>query len=79
MSVAALRSRARSKPVAQPRQVAMYLTKTILDVPYTHIGRLFGGRDHSTVIHSIRRVESRMSSDPVFREQLQTLIASLRS
>ncbi len=78
VSVAALHSRARSRLVAQPRQVAMYLTKTILDVPYTHIGHLFGGRDHSTVIHSIRRVESRMSSEPAFREQLQTLIASLR-
>ena len=53
-----------------PRQVAMYLIKETLDTSLVRIGELFGGRDHSTVIHSIRKVEDQMERDPVFREQV---------
>ena len=66
----ALASKRRTKDLTVPRQVAMYLIKETLDTSLVRIGELFGGRDHSTVIHSIRKVEDQMERDPVFREQV---------
>ncbi len=62
----ALASKGRTKELAEPRQVAMYLIKEMLDPSLVQIGRLFGGRDHSTVIHSIRRVQARIHEDDDF-------------
>ena len=66
----ALASKRRTKDLTVPRQVAMYLIKETLDTSLVRIGEFFGGRDHSTVIHSIRKVEDQMERDPVFREQV---------
>jgi len=73
VSVEALTSKRRTRSVTVPRQVAMYLIKTNLDLPYSDIGVLFGGRDHSTVIHSVNKVEAEMASDPAFRSQVRRL------
>jgi len=73
VTVDALISKRRTKPLTVPRQVAMYLIKTTLDLPYTEIGSLFGGRDHSTVIHSVNKVEADMAGDPEFRERVRRL------
>ena len=56
-----------------PRQVAMYLIKDLLDYPLVQIGKLFGGRDHSTVIHSIRKVEETMAGDSSFRRSVEAV------
>jgi len=64
----ALASKRRTKDLTVPRQVAMFLIKDALDMSLVRIGELFGGRDHSTVIHSIRKVEEEMEKDPDFRE-----------
>ncbi len=69
----ALASPRRTRTVAVPRQVAMFLIRELLDTPLTQIGRAFGGRDHSTVIHSIRRVEARLRSDEAFRAKVEGL------
>jgi chromosomal replication initiator protein len=69
----ALGSKRRSRDVMVPRQVAMYLIKEILDLPLVRIGQLFGGRDHSTVIHSIRKVEERMDVEEYFRARVRRL------
>ncbi|MGI9625264.1 MAG: helix-turn-helix domain-containing protein, partial [Longimicrobiales bacterium] len=63
----ALASKRRTHDLMVPRQVAMYLIKEILDLPLQSIGEAFGGRDHSTVIHSLKKVEKRMTDDPGFR------------
>ena len=73
VSVENLVSKRRTKPLTVPRQVAMYLIKTTLDLPYTEIGALFGGRDHSTVIHSVNKVEADMASNAEFRAQVRRL------
>ena len=73
VSVENLVSKRRTKPLTVPRQVAMYLIKTTLDLPYTEIGGLFGGRDHSTVIHSVNKVEADMASDAQFRARVHRL------
>jgi chromosomal replication initiator protein len=67
----ALSSKRRTKDLTVPRQVAMYLIRDLLDFSLVHIGRLFGGRDHSTVIHSIRKVEDAMTADPEFRQTVE--------
>ncbi len=74
----ALASGGRSRTVTVPRQVAMFLIRELLDTPLKQIGRVFGGRDHSTVIHSIRKVEARMASDAAFRARIDDLRQALR-
>jgi chromosomal replication initiator protein len=73
VAVSDLQSKARQRRVTDPRQVAMYLEKTILGLPYTRIGARFGGRDHSTVIHSIQKVKELLVRDPEFRRKIDGL------
>ncbi len=68
-----LSSKRRTKDLTVPRQVAMYLIRELLDLPLVRIGYLFGGRDHSTVIHSIRKVEETMVLDPQFQKRVERL------
>jgi chromosomal replication initiator protein len=74
----ALSSKRRTKDLTVPRQVAMYLIKQVLDTPLVQIGDVFGGRDHSTVIHSIRKVESDMGEDAAFRAEVEAVETELR-
>jgi chromosomal replication initiator protein len=71
--VETLVSRRRTKEVTVPRQVAMYLMRELLDLPLTQIGNHFGGRDHSTVIHSVNKVEHDLERDPAMKERIETL------
>ena len=66
----ALSSKRRTKDLTVPRQVAMYLIKETLGTSLVQIGELFGGRDHSTVIHSIKKVEEEMARDAGFKKQV---------
>jgi chromosomal replication initiator protein len=73
-----LKSRNNSKSVAMPRQVAMYLCKQLTNASLPEIGRSFGGKHHSTVIHSIKKVEEMRSNDPTFSSQIGNLLDSLK-
>ena len=73
----ALSSKRRTKDLTVPRQVAMYLIRDLLDYSLVHIGHLFGDRDHSTVIHSIRKVEDAMSVDAEFRQTVEGVRAEI--
>lgn len=73
VSPEALTSQRRTKDLTVPRQVAMYLIKELLDLPLVEIGQHFGGRDHSTVIHSIRKVEELMKTDLDYRMKVEQL------
>jgi chromosomal replication initiator protein len=73
-----LRSRNNSKSVAMPRQIAMFLCKTLTSASLPEIGRSFGGKHHSTVIHSIRKVETLRQKDRDFNRVINTLIESFR-
>lgn len=66
-------SKRRTKDLTVPRQVAMYLIRELLNRSLVQIGSLFGGRDHSTVIHSIRKVEETLVGDPSFKRKVQAL------
>lgn len=74
---AALVSRRRSRNIVVPRQVAMFLMRELLDLPLTQIGGYFGGRDHSTVIHSIRKVEQQLGEDTAFHDRVDSLRSQL--
>jgi len=65
-----LRSKARTKRLTVPRQVAMYLARDLLGMQLVEIGQAFGGRDHSTVIHSVDKVGRQLARDHAFRERV---------
>jgi chromosomal replication initiator protein len=78
VSIDGLTSKKRTKQLTVPRQVAMFLIREFLDVPLIEIGKLFGGRDHSTVIHSINKVEGELSRDDEFRARVEAIRLALR-
>jgi chromosomal replication initiator protein len=73
-----LKSRNNSKSVAIPRQVAMYLCKQLTHASLPEIGRSFGGKHHSTVIHSIRKVEEMRKRDGTFNSLINTFLEGFR-
>jgi chromosomal replication initiator protein len=74
LKLAELKSRNNSKSVAMPRQVAMYLCKALTHASLPEIGRSFGGKHHSTVIHSINKVEDLRKKDSDFDKQVTNLL-----
>ena len=78
LKLADLKSRNNSKSVAVPRQVAMYLCKSLTNASLPEIGKSFGGKHHSTVIHSIRKVEELRHQDAAFNSTVNSLLESFR-
>ena len=74
-----LLSARRSRTIARPRQVAMYLSKILTTRSLPEIGRKFGGRDHTTVIHAVKRIEGLRDSDSAIQEEVDLLTRSLES
>jgi chromosomal replication initiator protein len=73
-----LKSRNNSKSIAMPRQVAMYLCKSLTQASLPEIGRSFGGKHHSTVIHSIKKVEELRKKNAEFNGLIATLLESVK-
>jgi chromosomal replication initiator protein len=73
-----LKSRNNSKSIAMPRQIAMYLCKTLTNASLPEIGKSFGGKHHSTVIHSIRKIEDLRKRDGDFNTLINTFLESFR-
>jgi chromosomal replication initiator protein len=78
LKVAELKSKNNSKSVAMPRQIAMYLCKNLTNASLPEIGKSFGGKHHSTVIHSIRKVEDLRKKDGDFNTVIHTLLESFK-
>ncbi len=72
-----MHSAKRAQNIARPRQIAMYFAKILTQRSLPEIGRRFGGRDHTTVIHAVRKVEELMNGDPELAEDLSILKKSL--
>lgn len=64
--------------IVRPRQVAMYISKELTGASLPEIGRLFGGKHHTTVIHSLRKIKTLMDRDPSFQQEIHKLLESLR-
>lgn len=70
---------ARANRISRPRQVAMYCARTLCPhVSMPMIGRLLGGRDHTTILHGIRKIESLLPVDDEIREEVAKIIAHFR-
>ncbi len=63
----------RTRNIVRPRQIAMYLSKTLTPRSLPEIGRRFGNRDHTTVLHAVRKIESLTGQDPKIAEDIETL------
>jgi chromosomal replication initiator protein len=74
-----LLSSARTARIAWPRQVAMYLARELTSESLPAIGRHFGGRDHTTVLHAWRRTTARIAADEASREAVEKLCSRLDS
>jgi len=68
-----MHSARRARAVARPRQVAMYLCKQLTPRSLPEIGRKFGGRDHTTVIHAVRKIEELREKDRALAEDVELL------
>jgi len=77
--VSDMHSARRARQVARPRQVAMYLAKQLTPRSLPEIGRKFGGRDHTTVIHAVRKIEELSAYDATFKEDVELLRRLLQS
>jgi chromosomal replication initiator protein len=73
-----LRSKTRTKAVAFPRQVAMYVARQLTSDSYADIGRGFGGKDHTTVLHAVHKIEALLQDDPKFQKTLEHIISTIR-
>ena len=77
--MADMHSSRRSRNIARPRQIAMFLSKNLTTRSLPEIGRKFGGRDHTTVIHAIKKVNELVKNDSSLAEDIEILTRSLQS
>ena len=73
-----LKEKSNMKKVVYPRQVAMYLIKELTEASLPEIGRMFAGKHHTTVIHSINKIEKSRHNDPELNRLLHSLMDSLQ-
>jgi chromosomal replication initiator protein len=78
MKQSQLKEKSNTRQVVHPRQVAMYLVKELTNASLPEIGRAFGGKHHTTVMHSIKKIEQQRQTDPDLNRLLHKLIESLQ-
>ncbi len=78
IKVADMYSKKRPASIARPRQIAMYLSKEMTQKSLPEIGDLFGGRDHTTVLHAVRKIGAERQKDPELNQQLHVLEQTLK-
>ena len=78
IKVADMYSKKRPASIAKPRQIAMYLAKELTQKSLPEIGELFGGRDHTTVLHAVRKIGAERTTNPELNQQLHVLEQTLK-
>ena len=78
LSTQDLKGKKRTKVIAFPRQLAMYICRELTELSTTEVGLEFGGRDHTTVMYACQRIENRMRTDPTLEPTIQSLIRSIK-
>jgi chromosomal replication initiator protein len=76
--VVALRGKSRQRPLVTARQIAMYVFRELTDLSYPAIGRLFGGRDHTTVMHAVEKIQRQLGERQAIYEQVTDLLQKLK-
>ena len=74
-----IKGQSRTASIALPRQVAMYLCCVMTEQSSTDIGRAFGGKDHSTVLHARKKIEKKVEEDPFFLELINKLQSDIKA
>lgn len=78
ITLADMRAKNRTKAIAFPRQVAMYLARHLTHASLAEVGRAFGGKDHTTVLHAVEKVSTLLHDDPKFKKTLDTLTQTIK-
>jgi chromosomal replication initiator protein len=78
LKISEIKAKNNSKSIAVPRQIAMYLTKSLTGASLPEIGKEFGGKHHSTVIHSIRKIDDLRKQDPEFDRLIHSFVQAFR-
>ena len=78
ITVEDLKSKKRKADIAFPRQVAIYLCRTLTDESFPKIGIQFGGRDHSTVMHSVDKIDNELKTNPQFKDIIDALKSKIK-
>jgi chromosomal replication initiator protein len=73
-----MKSKRRTDAIAFPRQIAMYLVRTLTDMSTTQIGDSFGGKDHTTVMHASNKIKNRLETDPFFAALMNKIIQEIK-
>ena len=73
-----IKARKRTKEIAQPRQIAMYLSRQLTDGSLNDIGKSMGGKDHATVIYACKQVEDKRAKDDNFNRMVETLLRKIK-
>jgi len=79
LKMADIKARKRTKEIALPRQVAMYIGKQITDLSLNDIGKAFGGKDHATVIYACKQIEERRGKDESFNRMIENLLQKIKN
>ncbi|NRA88444.1 MAG: chromosomal replication initiator protein DnaA, partial [Rhizobiales bacterium] len=79
VSKADLFSARRHRSIVRPRQIGMYLAKMLTSRSLPEIGRRFGGRDHTTVLHAVRKIDDLLKKDPILTEEVARLKREIES
>ncbi len=72
-----IKSERRMQSIALPRQIAMYIARTKLNYSYPELGEKFGGKDHSTIIHGVRKIEEKIKKDSKFKFLIEGIVKKL--
>ena len=78
ITVEDLKSKKRKANISYPRQIAMYICRTILDEPLARIGSEFGGKDHTTVMHSVNKIASEVKKDKNLNDEIQKIVNQIK-
>lgn len=79
LTIKDLKAKKRTAQFALPRQIAMYLARTMTDISTTEIGDSFGGRDHTTVMHACNKIKEKLESDPYFTALVNKIIRLIKT
>ena len=72
-----MRAKGRTKAIAFPRQIAMYLARQLTHASLAEVGRAFGGKDHTTVLHAVEKIQNLLNEDPKFKKTIDSITQSL--
>lgn len=78
LKLADIKARKRTKEIALPRQIAMYLSKQLTGMSLNDIGKNFGGKDHATVIYACKQIEEKRAKDEVFNKMIESLLRKIK-